>query len=76
MSFTRCVSGNGLKCMKFEDSFEWFKRANLLIFAPEHKPMMHEIQKPEETSLEIDRSIYVLSEYTRAAEIKIDPLYL
>ena len=76
MSFTRCITGNGLTCMEFEDTFEWFKRANLLIFTPEHKPMMSEIPKPEEPAHEIDRRIYVLSEYIRAAEFKMDPLFL
>ena len=57
-------------------SNEWLKKANLLIFTPEHRPLLHEIPKPEESAHDLEENIYMMTHYTKAAEFNMDPEFL
>ena len=59
--------------MDTELSKDWFKEANLLVFTPEHRPLLHEIPKPEESAHDLEENIYMMSHYTKAAEFNMDP---
>lgn len=46
-------------CRSSSESREWFKQANLLVFAPEHRPLLQEISKPDDPGQELDESVYL-----------------
>ena len=58
--------------MDFAESHKWFKKASLLIFTSQDRPMMHAVTNDEEPSQPIDESDYILKDYRKAAEFKID----